>query len=603
MLAEGCVRRTALSLALALAPLAGAAGAGEKAASAGGVMITASSSWPTALNHGWQPLFVRADNGAQGARRVMLSFQCWNGPERDTINRSFVLPAGGSERFELSVPVRSQFDNGYNVLITVGGEVSWLSDVGAEQTAQNDGRVVLVVASAAHPAESVARWTTQLSDEARPRSSVAGQEERAIRVIGGKPAAKPEPVQVASTSHAWLPSIPSSYTSLDALKLDAREWPAGAPAEALLGWVRTGGLLAISGIDSARATPIAQGVAPWMEPRFLVRSMPGFDLYAMGHGLLLVGGGLTPFADAAEIEAFNAALEMLRPWQPMAQPDVEPMLVIPGIDVPFRPLTLILLLFAILVGPVNLILVRRSRRPALLLITIPAIALVFSVGLFAYGAVAQGLDVRAASHSRTVLDQRTHNAATVEKRLTFAGLSVGAGLRPGPGVTCLRKNEAGYRWHDQREYVIELDDGVLFADGWLPVRTPTDHTFLIDRAARGRIEIAREADGWTASNGLDAPVRALVLRDARGDLHRFQGPIAPGRKAQADPTGPDGPEVARWRALRPLPCPLADGEWLPAGSWCAELESSPFVDACGIDYREVISQHTVLGILDMGEQR
>ena len=83
-------------------------------------------------------------------------------------------------------------------------------------------------------------------------------------------------------------------------------------------------------------------------------------------------------------------------------------------------------------------------------------------------------------------------------------------------------------WSKRREYRAESDAGLTLSGAWLPVRTPTRFHVTLDRAARGRVDVERTADGWKATNGLDAEIERLVFRDAAGDLHLFPGPIAPG---------------------------------------------------------------------------
>ena len=54
-----------------------------------------------------------------------------------------------------------------------------------------------------------------------------------------------------------------------------------------------------------------------------------------------------------------------------------------------------------------------------------AISIISSIGILTYGVLHQGIDIKAASRSLTILDQRNHNATTVEQRTTFVGLSPG----------------------------------------------------------------------------------------------------------------------------------------------------------------------------------
>ena len=114
---------------------------------------------------------------------------------------------------------------------------------------------------------------------------------------------------------------------------------------------------------------------------------------------------------------------------------------------------MLLVAFAVLIGPVNLVFLKRIRRPALLLVTIPLLSAAASVGLLLYGIFYQGLDTKAARQSLTVLDQRSHHADTIERRKLFVGLSPGRGLRPGAATAVVPENVKG---EDQR-FAVDFD--------------------------------------------------------------------------------------------------------------------------------------------------
>lgn len=600
---------------LACALLAAKARAGEKSADVDGVRVTVSSAWPSKLNRGWQPLAVRIESTRDTEVVLGLSFRNGNGPVNDTLTRTVTLPPHGVERFEIAGPARPQFQNSYDLSIRSGNQLAYLPDVGAEESCIPANRIVLVASRDGATTVDVARWGTELSNESAPRVPAEAPHAlialgygrgRVASVTAGTPAAVPENVVVGTASHGALSALPEAYTSLHALVLDPAYGAPPRPAfDAILSWSRSGGIVAVFGPGAEDLVAREPALAAWAEPRFLASHSDGVSTYVCGLGLLLVGESPETMGGAhaaPQIAALNAAVEHVAPLDKPAPRSVFE-LRIPGIDVPFRPLTVLLVLFAILVGPVNLIFVRRSKRPALLLLTIPAIALVFSVGLIGYGALAQGLDVRVASQSRGVLDQRSHQGSVHERRITFAGLAWGGGLRPGPGVVVQREIDNNFDWSNMRDYRASYGETLELDGAWLPVRNPTPHYVSVDRAARGRVDVKRGADGWTVTNGLAAPIRLLLFRDADGDVHAFAGPIAPGRTATAEATGPDAPAMESFSGKDLLADSVKDGGFLPRGTWIARVESSPLLDACGVDYDEVAADHVILGVLDMAEAR
>ncbi len=588
--------------ALFLVVSSGLARAGEQSAVVDDVHVTLTSNWPSTLNRGWQPITVRIDNPTDDERTISMLFTSSSSPSTDAVSRRVRVPAHDGARFELALPVRASLSNSYFVNITSGGDRQYMN-IGAEQMSPVNERIVLVASRGGPTTVDTAGWATRLSEESDPRAPEDHRKLLARGVTSSSPTT-PEHVRVAGIAYENLSELIEAYSSLHALVLDVGEGalPSRGALDAIEGWVRTGGVLAIGGRGAWAVIAKEPALSAWVEPRFRVRESPDVVTYACGLGTLIVFEGDAVLASPDQVIALNKSIEALAPLndiQPRSAFDI----AIPGVEVPFRSLTLILVLFAILVGPVNLILVRRSKRPALLLLTIPAISIVFSVGLVVYGAAAQGLDVRATSQSIGVLDQRSHHGSSHERRLMFAGLAVGDGIRPGPGTVVQRAYEASFDWRKRDEYTTTYASGTTLSGAWLPVRTPTKTVFTVDRAARGRIDIEHTADGWKATNGLDSPVTWLVFRDTSGDMHLFDSTIAPGRSGVASAVGPDSNSVRGLESANVLAETLEDGAFLPRGAWIGRVGSSALLDPCGIQYEEKASNHVVMGILEPAGKR
>lgn len=608
-------RFAAAFLALTTAFLGGLARAGEQSVEVDGVRVTISTNWPAALNRGWQPAVVHVANSTAEARTARLTFTCSPGPGTDVVVQEVRVPAGGAERFEIVLPARPHLPNAYSVSIEAG-QRGFLSAVGATQASPAHERIVLVASRAGPSTVRVAGWATELSRESEPRAPPEASSAHAVRrgsatvLIGvapgsaAAPTTAPEHVRVTGIAFESLSSLPEAYTSLHALVLDVGDGtpPTRGVLDAITAWVRSGGVLAVAGRGAGQFLSKEPSLAAWVDPRFRAGSPQGSALYACGLGLLLVFEGEEVLADSSQVAALNAAIELCAPFVSVA-PHSTFDIPIPGIEVPFRSLTLLLVLFAILVGPVNLIFVRRSGRPALLLLTIPAIAFVFSIGLIAYGAAAQGLDVRATSSSVGVLDQRSHHGSSHERRQVFAGLAAGPGLCPGPGVVVERVADEALDWSTRREYRATYDSGLTLSGAWLPVRTPTRFSVSVDRAARGRIDIERTSDGWKATNGLDTRVEVLLFRDFAGDIHEFEGPIVAGRSATASADAPDAELLDELASADVLAAELAEGSFLPRGAWIARVARSPLIDPVGLEYEEAAGEHVLMGILELEEKR
>lgn len=603
MRARFAVLLAALILAFSSGISSGIARAGEQSAVLDDVHVTVTSNWPSTLNQGWQPITVRIDNPTEDERTISMLFTSSSSPSSDAVSRRVRVPARDDARFELALPVRPRLSNSYFVNITSGGDRQYLN-IGAEQMTPVHERIVLVASRGGPTTVDTAGWATQLSAESGPRAPAdQGNVYHRPAVPTTATPATPEHVRVVGIAYENLSELLEAYSSLHALVLDVGEGglPSRGALDAIEGWVRTGGVLAIGGRGAAAVIAKEPALEAWIEPRFRVRESADVVTYACGLGALIVLKSDAVLNSPDQVIALNKSIEALAPLD--GTPPRGTFLEIPGVEVPFRSLTLILVLFAILVGPVNLIFVRRTKRPALLLLTIPAISIVFSVGLVVYGAAAQGLDVRTTSASVGVLDQRSHHGSAHDRRQLFAGLAVGEGVRPGPGTVVRRVYEDSFDWRQRNEYTTTYASGTTLSGAWLPVRTPTKLVFTVDRAARGRIDVERTADVWKATNGLDAAVTWLVFRDADGDMHLFDSTIAPGRSGVASAVGPDSNSTRGLESARVLAENLEDGAFLPRGAWIARVASSPLLDACGIEYEERASDHVVMGVLELAGGR
>ena len=121
----------------------------------------------------------------------------------------------------------------------------------------------------------------------------------------------------------------------------------------------------------------------------------------------------------------------------------------PGIrGVPVYGFMVLITAFAVLIGPVNYFYLRRKRLLWLLLVTVPATALVTSVLLVGYSVAAHGFNIRSRIRSLTVLDQKSHSAVTVARLALFAGVAPCAACsfpRKRPSIRCSRQRSSRAR--------------------------------------------------------------------------------------------------------------------------------------------------------------
>lgn len=562
------------------------------------VRVNVRSPWPAMLNHGAQPVLLEFENPHDDARRIELKFSNF-GIVSDTVTAHVDVAGNQHARLEVFLPVVTNGASAYTLELRVGGENSFLPGIGASEQAESGVRNVLVISTDPPEATAPVTWTTSLHDEAMPRFTPPTESN--LRSFPYRPTGA-APAQVVRANSVLLPDLPTrteAYSSIDGVVIDtSAHLENDARVAALATWTRLGNVLAFYGRGAEKTARGVADIGPWLERRFLVRDVDGVSVYACGQGLVLVGEDTAPFANAAQIAALNWAMESRGSWIPRIGPDRGDGVVVtlPGLELPLRPLTLLLVLFAILIGPVNFYVVRRMKRPALLLITVPSIALLFSLGLFGYGALAQGLDVRAGSETFTLLDQRAHRSTSAEVRTIFAGLSVGDGLVPGPGASAWRDIDQG-DWRRQTQCTIDFGTNVVLGGNFMPVRTPTRQVLLTDRASRARVDVRPDGDGWIVENALGVGIRSILLRDFDGKWFASTDPIAAGQKLRISAGAAPAPRLDRTFVFAGLFD--AESSLLPLGSYSALLDFSPFSDDFGVEARQVDpSFHHVVGILD-----
>jgi hypothetical protein len=318
-------------------------------------------------------------------------------------------------------------------------------------------------------------------------------------------------------------------------------------------------------------------------------------------------------------------------------------LEIPGLGaIPVRLFLLLIVAYLIVVG-VKARRILRARRPARLLVFLPAAGFGFAGAILAYGVVSEGLGVKGAVRSFTLLDQRTRVASAFAARTLYAGLAPGrldAGPRTlvaSPDFVDALEDRAPHR------LIFDLDHGRSLDGSALPARRPTTLVTASVDVARERLRFRRRDDG-----GLDVlaeptfrplPGAPMVVRDHSGAWYEGDaaGPLkksdektarvalrrcldgfagvavaAPWTEEQVDSwtrrgrrysylvhevgerSPPEAPEeqqrVALWLAA------MAERA-LRQGGYVAAVEAAPFLDGFGLDAAWRASSHLVAGVL------
>jgi hypothetical protein len=399
-----------------------------------------------------------------------------------------------------------------------------------------------------------------------------------------------------------MPTRAEAYTSLDLVIRPLQ----GAPEEepplaALVRWVRLGGQLLVVGDDAGeRALSASTGSEPGWKSGSGSRSPTTCARGRADKGSC--SSRDPPSAVFAAPRDAAVVLEILRADKASAPPRTlvtstpfGHLLEIPGVgELPYEIFLVFLLVFAVVIGPVNFMVLRRIGKPFLLLVTVPAISAAASLLLFLYGAFAQGFGAKAASSSFTLLDQRNASASTIEERAAYVPLAPAPGLRPEAGTSIYPVLSNG-----SRHFVVDLSEGVLLRNGFLPVRTQFDHVALTDRASHLRLSFAEEEGQLVVHNELSVAVQRLFLRDPEGSTYALREELQPGGAAKLT----RAPELDAFvGSSKMIDHDLLGQRPLVASSYVAELAGDPFLDECGVEAELLSESHALYGVLPAREE-
>lgn len=392
---------------------------------------------------------------------------------------------------------------------------------------------------------------------------------------------------------ARLPSNWLGYTTLRAVLIGSDEWQKLADAQrtALLAWTAAGGDLIV--VDSSLAAlQLPETGQPLFESDFSRRYFFG-RVHATTSALIDAAGlagtliAMEGFSDAEWALPANGAPD----WGKIAGRGFR--LPIPGIEgVPARAYVLILLVFSLLIGPVNYWILRRYRRQVLVVLTAPLLSAAFIVLLATYAVAIEGLAVYGRATTFTMLDQVSRQASTrAAVSLYAAGMTPSGGLRFPRDLAVFPLGRDGLGTRER--LVLDLTETQRMSSGVVQARSPANFEQISHRPARERLSFQSEQGALAVVNGLGETVSGLLYR--QGDtVYTLNGPLPPGSKSvlrisAASPqtlVPADLPAVSKFMSIV---------ENQPPGSYLAVLERSPFWDPGVPAIIERGSFHLVMG--------
>jgi hypothetical protein len=394
------------------------------------------------------------------------------------------------------------------------------------------------------------------------------------------------PLELWSTN--WL-----SYSSYDGIVLapaDLRKLPANVQT-ALWQYTEAGGVLLILG----EGAKVPEG---WNRR---TSKQHGLTIREAGFGLCIVSDDANfdnkPTWTHERWDFLRASwAQTARPFQTVRTTwDANQLFpVVEDIGIPVRGLFALMIVFTLVIGPVNLFVLSRKKRRLWLLWTVPAISAATCAAVFGYMLVSEGWSGQLRTEGLTVLDETSHRASSIGWTGFYAPLTPGDGLHFSTETELLPQighDPYSYRSSPRGSGVsgtLDWSEGQHLAKGWVTPRVPAHFMLRKSEARRERIPIRKDKNGTlTMVNGLGADVRKLWYADETGALYEA-GPITSGAQAVLTPAREKLTDKTNAYRLRSLfasdwvriaqTAPTGVKNLLCRHSYLAELDESPFIE-------------------------
>jgi hypothetical protein len=317
----------------------------------------------------------------------------------------------------------------------------------------------------------------------------------------------------------WL-----AYSRYDGVVVTGEELAAAPPGvqAALAQYVETGGALLILG-----KPPVLPST--WSRRRSVRENVTEHEA-GFGYCLVCADTNFNSWPVPRWHYLANKWRETANPWQNLltAIDANHQFPVVADVGIPVRGLLVLMLVFTIAIGPINLWLLGRQDRRMWMLWTVPAISLVTCLLVFGYMLIAEGWEGHLRSEGVTLLDETTHRATTFGWTAFYAPLTPGDGLHFSPETELMwQKFEGLYSYGGRGSSTSCTMDWTAdqhLASGWISARVPTHFKLRKSESRRERLGLMRGKEGsLLALNALGANVEKLWLADEKGQVYLAEG--------------------------------------------------------------------------------
>jgi hypothetical protein len=415
-------------------------------------------------------------------------------------------PPVQGENLRVSVDGRS-FDRGLPLTLVRTGGVRYTVSAGRVigMSSSRGGSEAVVLVSPNVPSEFLQRICT----EGNP---FLGHVHK-IMVSGLARAEGP----MAQWSTRWL-----SYSRFEGVVVSGDE-VATAPAgvqQALWQYVETGGTLLILG--QAPRLPASWSRVPPINQQGLLDYSASF-----GHCLVSADANYAAWPDHRWFALGSSWSETNAPWQTViTAADANRLFrVVDEVGVPVRGLFVLMVLFCIGIGPVNLWILGRKDRRIWMLWTVPAISLLTCLAVFGYMLISEGWHGHLRTESVTLLDETSHRATTFGWTAFYAPLTPGDGLHFSPDTEVMwqRGQDMYRRETSSASCTLDWSQDQHLASGWITARVPSHFKVRKSETTHLGLKVRHTGEGsLLVLNGLGSDLSSLWLADEKGRVWKAE---------------------------------------------------------------------------------
>jgi hypothetical protein len=203
--------------------------------------------------------------------------------------------------------------------------------------------------------------------------------------------------------------------------------------------------------------------------------------------------------------------------------------VIDNYNIPVKSVILIILLFMIILFPVNLIYLIVRRKKIFFLITVPLISVIFAVLIMVTVLISDGVTPTIRSLTLTYLDQESKRAFSYGTIGVYSPVNLFHSLHfeSDTLLSYVKGVRRGFLEMDQT-------DGQTLLSGWVKPRIPSYFNFYKLENRRERIIFYKENGDVYGVNGLSSDLKSITYVDRNGMMFRGNN-IQSGQKFRLEP--------------------------------------------------------------------